>query len=139
MANEEKLNSEELKTQKLLNRYLRLKVSVNGLTVDGQHLNEDSLTAFVEGNLGERENQPVVNHLVNCTFCRHKTAELVKLEAAFTDDELNFAINKNQPSKISEVLSGLLSRIFGSNEGAVFAHQEKEESEEQKNQEENKE
>lgn len=127
MANEENFNSSELKTQKMLNRYLRLKISANGLTVEGQHLDEDLLAAFVEGNLGQRETHPIVNHLVNCTFCRHKTAELVKLEAAFADDELNFAAGENQPLKVSEVLTGLLSRIFGNSEGAVFAHQEKEE------------
>ena len=136
MAKEENFISKELKTQKMLDRYLRLKISADGLTVEGQHLDEDSLTAFVEGNLKQRETQPIVNHLVNCTFCRHKTAELVKLEAAFADDESNFAINKNQPAKVSEVLNGLLSRIFGNNENAVFAHQEKEESEEQKDTEE---
>ncbi len=139
MANEENFNSEELKIQGLLNRYLRLKVSANGLTVEGQHLDEDSLTAFVEGNLGQRETQPIISHLVNCTFCRHITAQLVKLEMAFADEEIKLVVDENQPSKVSEVLSGLLSRIFGNNEGAVFAHQEKEESEEQKNQEEEKE
>ncbi len=139
MENEGKLDSEESNIRGLLNRYLRLKISVNGLTVEGQHLDEDSLTAFVEGNLANRETQPIVNHLVNCTFCRHKTAELVKLEMAFADEEAKVAVDENQPSKVSEVLSNLLSRIFGSNEGAVFAHQEKEESEELENSEKEKE
>lgn len=138
MANEENINSEELKIKGLLNRYLRLKTSANGLTVEEPHLDEDSLTAFVEGNLGQRETQPIVNHLVNCTFCRHVTAQLVKLEMAFADEVVHPVVAENQPAKVSEVLSGLLSRIFGNNEGAVFAHQEKEESEEQKNPEEEK-
>ncbi len=139
MAHEGNFNSQELKIQGLLDRFLRLKISANGLTVEGEHLDEDSLTAFVEGNLGQRETQPVINHLVNCTFCRHITAQLVKLEMAFADEVVNPVVNENQPSKVSEVLSGLLSRIFGNNEGAVFAHQEKEESEEQENKEEEKE
>lgn len=138
MANEENINSEELKIQGLLNQYLRLKISANGLTVEEQHLDENSLTAFVEGNLGNRETQPIINHLVSCTFCRHVTAQLVKLEVAFADEALHPVVSENQPTKVSEVLSGLLSRIFGNNEGAVFAHQEKEESEEQKNSEEEK-
>lgn len=138
MMHEGKLDSEESKIQGLLNRYLRLKISADGLTVEGQHLDEDSLAAFVEGNLGEREAKPIIIHLVNCTFCRHVTAQLVKLEIAFADEESNIAVDENQPSKVSEVLSGLLSRIFGGNEGAVFAHQE-EESEERKNLEEEKE
>lgn len=136
MANEGNFNSEELKIEGLLNRYLRLKVSANGLTVEEPHLDENSLTAFVEGNLGKRETEPIINHLVNCTFCRHVTAQLVKLEMAFADEEINLVVDEKQPSKVSEVLGGLLSRIFGNSEEAVFAHQEKEESEEQKNQEE---
>lgn len=127
MTNKGQINTKDLKIQKLIEGYLRLKTSANELTVEGQHLNEDLLTAFVEGNLGRRETQPVINHLVNCTFCRHVTAELVKLEMAFADDEAEFVIEEKQPSKVSDVLTGLLSRIFGSNDEAVFAHQEKEE------------
>ncbi len=134
MAHHKQPDLENIKIQGLLEQYLRLKISTNDLTGEEQHLEEDYLTAFVEGNLRERETQPIVKHLVNCSFCRHKTAELVKLDLAFANEELTITVDENQPSKVSEVLSGLLSRIFGNNEEAVFAHQEKEEnSENQKN------
>ncbi|HYY59629.1 MAG TPA: zf-HC2 domain-containing protein, partial [Pyrinomonadaceae bacterium] len=45
------------------------------------HLDEDALNAFVEGRLGETEARPVVKHLVACSYCRHATSQLVRLEA----------------------------------------------------------
>jgi hypothetical protein len=79
----------------------------------------------------------MVGHLVRCGFCRHKTAELIRLSVAFegVEPELTLAA-ASEPSKISEVLSGLLAKIFGSSDQAVFAHEEKKvddpESEEKK-------
>ncbi|MCC7307459.1 MAG: hypothetical protein IT173_07830, partial [Acidobacteria bacterium] len=37
-----------------------------------------------------------------------------------------------EPRKVSEVLSGLISRIFGTTDGAVFAHEEKNKDDENK-------
>lgn len=127
MENKGNINSEELNIQKLLSNYLHLRVSSNGLSAEGQHLDEDSLSAFVEGNLGQKESQPIVSHLVDCSFCRHVTAELVKLDFAFAEETTQVAVKTDAPSKISEVLSRILSRIFGTNDGVVFAHQENEE------------
>ncbi len=128
MENKELTNPQDLQIQGLIDRYLRSKVSSNDFALRERHLDEDLLTAFTEGNLSEREGQPVVRHLVNCSYCRHVTTELIKLDLAFAE-EIQVAAVENQPSKISEVLSGLLSRIFGTNDGVVFAHQEKEDEE----------
>lgn len=122
--------SQDLQIQELLGRFLRVNSSINDLEASGKsHLDEDLLAAFVEGNLQRRESQPVINHLIHCSFCRHITAELIKLDYAFAEvEQINpISINgNNEPLKISEVLSGLLSRIFGGNDGAVFAHHESE-------------
>jgi len=122
--------SQDSQIQELLGRFLRVNSSINGLEESSEsHLDEDSLAAFVEGNLKRRESLPIINHLVDCSFCRHITAELVKLDYAFAGVEETRTVNvngNNEPSKISEVLSGLLSRIFGGNDGAVFAHHESE-------------
>lgn len=126
MENTGKLQPQEIQIQGLIDRYLRAKTAGNS-QVEAQHLDEDSLAAFVEGNLNEREAKPVVSHLIDCSFCRHITAELVRLDLAFAVEEIPLAaIQSEQPSKISEVLNGLLARIFGTNDGAVFAHQEDE-------------
>ncbi len=140
MENKGLINSEDIEIQGLLDRYLCLRVSSNILSSEEQHLDEDSVAAFVEGNLTQRETQPIVKHLVDCSFCRHVTAELVKLDFALADDEaMQVAVADEKPSRVSEVLNGLLSRIFGTTDGAVFAHHEKEEdSEKNENSEENK-
>jgi hypothetical protein len=120
------LRPQEIKIQGLIDGYLNAKRANNSAN-DGQHLDEDSLTAFVEGNVSRRELPTIVSHLVDCSFCLHITSELVRLDLAFAGDEVRtIAAQSEQPSKISEVLSGLLSRIFGTNDGVVFAHEERE-------------
>lgn len=128
MENTGNLHSQEIKIQGLIDRYLKAKTSNNNTNLsDVEHLDEDSLTAFVEGNLTDREAKPVITHLVDCSFCRHITRELVRLDLAFAIEEIPLeAVESEQPSKISEVLSGLMARIFGTNDGVVFAHQEDE-------------
>ncbi|MEP6900415.1 MAG: hypothetical protein ABJA66_01620 [Actinomycetota bacterium] len=127
MENKGKINSEELRIQGLLDRYLNRQIVTNGLSTQENHLDEDSLTAFVEGNLSQRESKPIVGHLVDCSFCRHVTAELVRLDFAFADEQVQVVVQESQPSKVSEVLKGLLARIFGTGESVVFAHHETEE------------
>ncbi len=132
MKNSQQLNPQEAKIQGLLGRYLTLRSSSKDALGAGEtHLDEDSLAAFVEGNLAKREAMPIVTHLVDCSFCRHVTAELVRLDMAFaeTPAAVKFA-GDAEPSKVSEVLNGLISRIFGTRDGAVFAHNEKDEDKE---------
>jgi hypothetical protein len=129
-----KPTEEDSTIQGLLGNYLRFR-SANAVVDNKQkHLDEDSLTAFVEGNMSERESTPVLSHLVDCSFCRHVTAELVKLDFAFAGEEISApaAAMKTEPTSVSDVLNNLLSRIFGSSaEGsAVLAHQEPEKEDE---------
>jgi hypothetical protein len=130
MENTGNIKLEELRIQGLLDRFLNRQSAASGLSTQQNHLDDDSLTAFVEGNLSERESKPIVSHLVDCSFCRHVTAELVRLDLAFADEQVQTVVEESQPSKISEVLSGLLAKIFGTNE--VFAHNEAEEKTENK-------
>ena len=120
---------QDLHIQNLLSSFLRASKNNSELSKES-HLDEDSLTAFVEGNLNFRESQPIVNHLVKCSFCRHITTELVKLDYAFAEVQKAPIVAENsEPASISDVLSGLLSRIFGTSDGAVFAHHESEDEE----------
>ena len=139
MENEIKLNPQELQIQGLLDRYLAS--SSKGITAEAGHIDDDSLSAFVEGTLNRRESDSIVSHLVDCGFCRHTTAELVRLDLAFAEEEAPARIvEAAEPSKMSEVLSGIFSKIFGTTDGAVFAHEEqqkKKEDEEKKKSEEN--
>ncbi|MDQ3800008.1 MAG: hypothetical protein M3384_11185 [Acidobacteriota bacterium] len=133
--------TEDLMIQGLLDNYLRFRSASTGLNND-RHLDDDSLTAFVEGNLSERESTPILSHLVDCSFCRHVTAELVRLDFAFADEEapVRVADNANAPSSVSDVLNNLLSRIFGtSDSSAVLAHQQPEEKEDEEEEDKQKE
>ncbi len=116
--------------QALLGGYLNA-YSLNEPRGNTPHLDEDTFSVFAEGNLSEREAQPIVSHLVDCSFCRHVTADLVRLDMAFAEVEpLPVVAQAAEPSKVSEVLSGLLSRIFGSSGAAVFAHEDPKKEEE---------
>jgi hypothetical protein len=127
MANKETLYSQETIIQGMLGRYLKVR-NAGFKDIKGPHLDENELTAFTEGNLSEREASPIVSHLVDCSFCRNVTVELVRLDLAFADDTGTVPITSAaEPASISEVLSGLFSKIFGTSDGAVFAHQEDEE------------
>ena len=125
MENEIKLNPQELQIQGLIGRYLVSRNTSN--TAATGHIDDDSLSAFVEGTLNVRQSDSIVSHLVNCGFCRHTTAELVKLDLAFAEESIPaLAETSSEPSKISEVLSGIFSKIFGTTDGAVFAHEDQE-------------
>lgn len=128
MENSGQLNSREFKIQGLIDGFLKAR-SEDYTAPQGAHLDEDSLAAFTEGNLNPREAGPVVSHLVACSFCRHVTAELVLLDLAFAETGASDLVSEaHEPSKVSEVLNGLLSRIFGTSDDAVFALNEEDDN-----------
>lgn len=131
MENKGYMTPQEAAMENLVSQYLKVRSATEA---KGPHLDHDSLAAFTEGNLSEREAKPIVSHLVDCSFCLHVTAELVRLDMAFAETPATAQIaDTTEPSKVSEVLSGLFSKIFGTNDGAVFAHNE--EAEEKKDKE----
>ena len=132
MTNKGQITSEELKIQGLLDRYLQFRNISSNVSAGDTHLDEDSLTAFIEGNISEQEMPFILKHLVDCSFCLHVTGELAKLSAAFSEDDFAVVEPTKEPTKVADVLSGLLSRIFGTTDGAVFAHQEQEKEEDEK-------
>jgi len=133
-------NTEETGIQSLLDQYLAsrsgMKSSVGETSL---HLDEDSLAAFAEGTLSKRESAPVVRHLVDCGFCRHKTAELVLLDLEISaTEERGVQSATTEPSAISRVLNGVFSKIFGASDQAVFAHNEEEDDKTTENDEDTK-
>ncbi len=138
MDNNKQILSQELLIQQTVNNFLNSRRTIekfnNG---NDSHLDEEILTAFVEGNLSRREGESALTHLTSCSFCRHITAELVKLDFALLDFALSekpesvIAARENAPTKVSDVLQNLISKIFGSSDGAVFAHEEKSETTEE--------
>jgi hypothetical protein len=131
MPNTQPNDSQTTMIQGILARYLELHAR-DLPPASAAHLDEDTLNAFTEGRVSERESTPVISHLSECSFCRRRTVELVRLAAYFDtlDEPLVVREEISKPVSVSSVLNGILSRIFGSGEAAVFAHEEKKESEE---------
>ena len=135
MANANNMTAEETKLQGILAAYL---TSRREAPAAASHLDQDTLSAFSEGLLNERESAPVVSHLADCSFCRHITVELVRLELQFSDEPLTARTESAEPAKISAVLSNLFEKIFGSSENAVLAHEEKKDEGEKESEEDKK-
>ena len=131
MANMEKINVGDMRFQGLLERYLRLRASDGTSMSTNLHLDEDTLAAFIDGNLSMRETTPVVAHLSDCSFCRHKTTEFVRLDLAIAgaDTPPDTSVQR-EPSRISSVLDGTIQRLFDTDRATVFAHEEKSNDEE---------
>ena len=87
------------------------------------HLDEDTITAFVEARLEEPEYLSAVSHLIKCGECRSTTAQLVRLE--FELDESNESTPyEESSSRLGAFLSGIAANLVPADqEDAVFAYQ----------------
>ena len=133
MGNTQPNNAETVKIQGILGRYLELRSRQTVRSEAMAHLDEDTLNAFSEGTISEREALPVIDHLTDCSFCRHKTLEIVRLDLQFADMDAPVHVREtSEPASVANVLNGILSRIFGSSESAVFAHEEPDKNDEEK-------
>jgi len=92
------------------------------------HLDEDAMSAFVEGQLGEDETRSIISHLTSCGSCRDFTARLIRLESTFTADEVSTVV-EDAPSRLRQFLERLASQVIPSGgEDAVFAYQNPDEN-----------
>lgn len=135
MANQKRIDPQYETIKALLGGFLAARREANPAA---GHIEQDTIAAFVEGNLSEREAAPVISHMADCGFCLHVSAELIRLDTAFAETPATVTETASEPGKISEVLSGLFAKIFGTSDGAVFAHHEEEKKEEQEDSDEEK-
>ena len=119
-----KSNKESERFRSLLHAHLLRSNSSSAQTLPaGAHLDEDMLSAFVEGRLSEMESAPIVKHLVSCSTCRNITAQLIRLDAELANDVSEaHAPQQEEPGRIRHLLSDLASRVFPSTETEVFAY-----------------
>src|SRR5215470_2739037 len=104
MGNTQPNNTENVKIQGLIGRYLELRKSGIGSGHSVEHLDEDTLNAFTEGTLSEREALPIVDHLTDCSFCRHRTVELVRFDLQFADMDAPVQVRESQePVSVASV------------------------------------
>lgn len=119
-----KSNKESERFRSMVHDHLRRTHSSSAQTLPvGAHLDEDMLSAFVEGRLSEVESAPLVKHLVSCSSCRHITAQLIRLdtELAGRASEAR-APEREEPGRLRRLLSDLASRVLPSTETEVFAY-----------------
>jgi anti-sigma factor RsiW len=115
------LDAEQLVIARLID--LRLKSNPAHLETDASlsHPDADSMTSFLEGRLESDDSRALVSHLVQCSSCRHLSAQLAR-----ADDEVSDRVG---PEKESPFMDGLLDRLRSSfalsTEDAVFAYEEK--------------
>ena len=87
------------------------------------HLDEDAVSAFVEGRIEENESASIVSHLVACGSCRGATARLIRLESLAMDDD-EVIVPEHSPSRLRQWLEDLTAQVVPSTgEDAVFAYQ----------------
>jgi Putative zinc-finger len=107
----------------LIHERLNCPLDVAAAIHSSTHLDDDALSAFVEGRLREDESAGVVSHLLGCGSCRSTSARLIKLESLLTSDD-EVTIPEESPSRLRQWLDGLASQVVpSSGEDAVFAYQ----------------
>lgn len=112
--------------RRMLHQHLLQRAEIGppvGLYLAGAHLDEDALSAFVEGRLSDFESAPVISHLVNCNTCRRFTAELVRLETevGFVEPSAPPPSPAEQPGRIRRLLEDLATRVLPDSD-EVFAY-----------------
>ncbi len=91
--------------------------------VVGDHPDEDTICAFIEGRLEEAASSEMVSHLIVCGSCRRITAQSTRLDSQLTT-EYDAPIDEEGPGRIRTMLEGLAARVLPeSQEDVVFAYQ----------------
>ena len=110
--------------RRMIHQHLQRSAMIAPPMLTDVHLDEDSLSAFIEGRLSEAESAPVVSHLVSCGFCRRITAQLVRLETETSASEINTPAGTEEPGRIRRFLQDLAERVIppADDEEAVFAY-----------------
>jgi hypothetical protein len=117
-----KTNKESDRLRSIVHAHLR-RASLAPTSTVGGHLDEDALSAFVEGRLSELESAPLIKHLVSCTSCRHITAQLVRLDTELSGVETTVQVSTEEPGRIRRLLADLAARVLPPTEdNAVFAY-----------------
>jgi hypothetical protein len=118
-----KSNKDSDRLRSMVHQHLRRRASFALGPSVGAHLDEDSLSAFVEGRLGDKESVPVVRHLVGCDSCRNITAQLIRLDTELSGIETEAPPPAEEPGRIRSLLANLASRVLPSSEDeVVFAY-----------------
>lgn len=118
-----KSNRETEGIRRMVHLHLRRRAKTAPSIAPDQHLDDDLLSSFTEGRLNENESAPVVKHLIACSFCRHITAQLIRLDSEVGESKVTIPVTPEDPGRIRRMLEDLGSRVFApSDDEAVFAY-----------------
>lgn len=121
-----KRNRETEAMRRMIHQRLQRRPLVAPPMLYDAHLDEDSLSAFIEGRLSESESAPAISHLVACGSCRRITAQLVRLESEIGEVEAGaHATATEEPGRIRRLLQELASRVLPASDDddeVVFAY-----------------
>jgi hypothetical protein len=108
----------------MVHQHLHGRISLAPTAPVGKHLDEDALSAFVEGRLSHLESAPLVRHLVGCASCRNITAQLIRLDTELSGIEMEAQRPAEERGRIRALLADLAARVLPSAEGddVVFAY-----------------
>lgn len=116
---QEQFNQENQQIGQLLGAFLKGKKSE---TPAAAHLDEDSISAFVDGALSNREAEPIMKHLVGCSPCRKITTQLARLAEELNEQPEAISSAAPQTSRLQQFLQTLGLSSLGLGDEAVFAH-----------------
>ena len=118
-----KSDKESDRVRRMVHQRLNSRATLAPASNIGSHLDEDALSAFIEGRLSRLESTPLVRHLVGCGLCRNITAQLIRLDTELSGLETETAPQTEEPGRIRTLLADLAARVFpSSEEDVVFAY-----------------
>ena len=121
-----KSNQGEKQFEGLLSLYLRERQTEKNFNNIHSHLDEDSLSAFVEGALTQSQAAPILKHLIDCILCRRVTAQLAELSNVLDESSFNTDVVKLS-NNWREFWSTLTESVFRPYDNVVTAHEEEKE------------
>jgi hypothetical protein len=119
-----KSDKEGDRVRRMVHQHLQGRASLASAAPLGVHLDEDALSAFIEGRLGNLESAPLIRHLIGCGSCRNITAQLIRLDTELSGFEAEAAPSPaEEPGRIRRLLADLASRVLpSSDDDVVFAY-----------------
>ncbi len=109
----------------LIGRRLRTRAADETLMFDSdEHLDADTVAAFVEGRVAEPGAAQITSHLIVCSACRIATARTMHLECVTAEANIEEPEPVTATGRLRKFLGDLAGRAFSPSDEAVFAYQE---------------
>jgi hypothetical protein len=109
----------------LIGQRLRTRAAVEyDVSESDDHLDADTVAAFVEGRIEESGASQITSHLIVCSACRIATAQTMHLECVMADVNIEEPEPVTATGRLRKFLGDLAGRAFAPSDEVVFAYQE---------------